>query len=185
MKKKNLFLTGMIFALAATSLVAAQRGAPHGTSLWARARGQSEELQRKARLQATPEQGVQLRNCFEIARLARILGTDLKNPASLSVTVLGKTRQASEVVRWGIQSGHEAFLQSLNTDQQTGLKDRLRKLDRAWSELAARFDRTDRDLRQTTPDLKVVSGDAKDLEKSLKKWEKQHRELQLEMGVRD
>lgn len=175
----------MIFAVVTTSIVQAQRGAHHSTSLWARARGQSEELQRKAKIQATAEQRVRLRNCFEMARLARTFSESLKNRTSLSETVLGKTRQSSEVVRWGIQSGHEAFLQSLNTDQQTGLKDRLRKLDRAWSELAARFDRTDRDLRQTTPDLKVVSGDAKDLEKSLKKWEKQHRELQLEMGVRD
>lgn len=175
----------MIFAVVATSFVAAQRGSHPSTSLWATARRQSaEEPERKARLKATVEQRVRLRNCFEMARLARMLGVDLKNPASLSATVLGKTHHSSELVRWGIQSGHEAFLKSLNANQQTGLKNRLRKLDHAWPELAARFDRIDRDLGETVPDATVLSGDAKDLEKSLKKWERQHRELGLEMGVR-
>lgn len=184
MKEKNLFLAGMIFAVVATTIVTAQRGAHHGTSLWATARGQSaEELQRKARVKATAEQRVRLRNCFEMSRLARTLSAELKNPTNLSGTVLGRTRQSSELVRWGIRSGHEDFLKSLNADQQTGLKDRLRRLDKAWSDLATRFDRVDRDLAQSQPEAKFLGGHARELEKSLRKWQKQHRELGVEMGV--
>jgi chromosome segregation ATPase len=72
---------------------------------------------------------------------------------------------------------------SLTTDQQAALKDRVRKMDKVWSELAWRFETLDRDLAQTAPDAKLLASHAKELEKSLKKWQKQHRDLASEIGI--
>ena len=183
MRTEKLLAAGLILA-GATSLALAQRGTHHGSGSGQIERQQSVEyLQRKARVQATAEQRVRLRNCLEMSRFAQTLSTELKNAANLSGTALERKRQSSQIVRWGVQSGHEAFLGSLTPDQETGLKDRLRKLDKTWSELSTRFDKMDQDLAQSPPDAKLVVGHAKELQKSLKKWQEQHRELGSEMGV--
>ncbi|MBI3476387.1 MAG: hypothetical protein HY010_11695 [Acidobacteria bacterium] len=136
------------------------------------------------KVQATEEQRTQLRTCVGASERLLMLAADMKKAAALSEPGSAEAHQRwNEVLRHAMQSHHQVFLQSLNTDQQADLKDRLRKMDKTWSELSARFETMDRDLAEGTPDAKRLSAHAKELEKSLKKWQKQHRELGLEIGV--
>jgi chromosome segregation ATPase len=113
-----------------------------------------------------------------------MLAAGMKKPANLSESDRSKVReQWSELLRKAMQGDHQAFLDSLNADQQAALKGRLHKMDRTWSELSSRFETMDRDLAEAAPDPKRLSDHAKDLEKSLKNWQKQHRELGTEMGI--
>jgi hypothetical protein len=41
----------------------------------------------------------------------------------------------------------------------------------------------DRDLERDTPNAKGVADRAKEVEKAIKKWQKQHREIGSDMGI--
>jgi hypothetical protein len=184
MKTKRLFFAAMIFA-GASSLALAQHGGHAGGGFGSPGHDPSmEDLQKKIKVQATEEQRAQLRTCSELSERLRMLAADMKGPAKLSGTELGTVRQQwNGLLLQAMQGDHQAFLRSLNSDQQAGLKDHLRKLDKAWSELNSRFETMDRDLAQTAPDAKLLAGHAKELEKSLKKWQRLHRELGSDMGM--
>lgn len=180
---KRLFLVAMIFA-GASPLALAQRGGRAGGLGYPGHNQSMENLQKKIKLQTTEEQRAQLRTCSELSEGLRLLAAEMKNPGNLSGIELGRVRQ-----QWSgsplqtMQGDHQTFLRSLNVDQQAALKDRLRKIDKAWSELSSRFKTMDLDLAQTAPNTKVLANHAKEMEKSLKKWQKQHRELGSEMGI--
>jgi hypothetical protein len=184
MKTKRLFFAAVIFA-GASSLVLAQRGGHAGGGFGYPGHGQNAgDLQKKVKIQATEDQRAQLRTCSELSKRLRTLTADMKRPAHLSESEWAKAHQRwNEVLHHVMQGHHRAFLESLNADQQAVLKDRLREMDGTWSELSAGIETMDRDLVEAAPDAKRLSGHAKELEKSLKKWQKQHRELGSEMGV--
>jgi chromosome segregation ATPase len=178
MKTKRLFFTVMLL-VGAASIALAQRGGHHGNG------GFGNVGHDQSKVQATEEQRTQLRTCSELSERLRMLAADMENPSNLSATDLGRVRQQwNGLLLQAMQGDHQAFLGSLDADQQAALKDRLRKMDKAWSELASRFEIMDRDLTQTAPDARLLAGHAKELEKSLKKWQKQHRELESQMGVK-
>ena len=183
MKTTKLLFVAMIFA-GASSLALAQHGGHSGGFGYPGHDHSAEDLQRKIKIQANEGQRAQLRTCLELTERLRMVVADMRDRSDQSATQLARIRQRwSQLLRQSMQSDHEAFLNSLNADQQAALKDRLQKMDKTWSELASRYDETDRDLAQSAPDTKRLADQAKDLEKSLKKWQKQHRELGSEMGV--
>ena len=183
MKTRRLFFA-VIFA-GASSLALAQHGGHAGGGFGTAGHDPSmEDIQRKMNVQATDEQRTQVSTCIGVSERLRMLAADMRKPAQPSESEWAKAHQRwNEVLRHAMQSHHRAFLDSLNADQQAALKDRLRKMDKTWSELSARFETMDRDLAEGTPDAKRLSAHAKELEKSLKKWQKQHRELGSEIGV--
>ena len=185
MRRTKFFLTAILLA-GASSLALAQHGGHTGGGGFGHAGHDPsmEDLQRKMKIQATNEQRTQLRTCLELSERLRMLAADMKEPANLSESERAKVReQWSELLRQAMQSDHQAFLESLNADQQAALKGRLRKMDKTWSELSSRFETLDRDLAEAAPDAKRLSDHTKELEKNLKKWQKQHRQLGSEMGI--
>jgi chromosome segregation ATPase len=184
MKRTNSFLTA-IFLAGVSSLALAQHGGHSGGGFGTAAHDQSvDDMQKKMKIQATDEQRSQLRTCVDASERLLMLAADVKKPAGLSEPGSAEAHQRwNEVLRRAMQGHHQAFLESLNADQQAALKGRLQKMDKTWSELSARFETIDRDLAEAAPDAKRLSAHAKELEKSLKKWQKQHRELGSEIGV--
>ena len=184
MQTKRLFFAAMIFAGASTLALAQHGGHSGGGSGYPGQDRTVDDLQKKMKVQATEEQRTQLRTCVGASERLLMLAADMKKAAALSEPGSAEAHQRwNEVLRHAMQSHHQVFLQSLNADQQAALKDRLRKMDKTWSELSARFETMDRDLAEGTPDAKRLSAHAKELEKSLKKWQKQHRELGSKIGV--
>jgi chromosome segregation ATPase len=144
----------------------------------------AEDLQRKMKIQASEEQRTQLLTCISVSERLGVLATEMKEPAHLSEPEWAKARQRwNEVLSHAMQNHHQVFVEGLNAEQQAALKGRLHKMHKTWSELSARFETIDRDLAAPAPDAKRVSAHAKELEKALKKWRKQHRELGSEIGV--
>ena len=188
MKTTKYFLTA-IFLASVSSLAIAQHGGHSGGGFGNTGHDSSmENLQKKMKIQATDEQRAQLRTCYELLDRLRGLAADMKNITKASGPDfgpdLGKARQQwSDSLLEFIQSDHEAFVMSLNADQQAALKDRLRKIDKARSELAVRFQTMKSDLAQTAPDAKRLADDAKEVDKRLKTLQKQHREIGSEIGV--
>lgn len=180
---KRLLLIVILLA-GTSSVVHAQRGGrPSNVGHFGNDQSTA-DVQKAVKIRATEEQRAQLDNCFASAERLRVLAAETKNPANLSRTELDGIRRWSKLQRLSLESNHEAFLGSLNADQQVALEDRLRKLERTWFELAARYEATDHDLEAAATDAKRLAGDAKDLEKSVKKWLRQHREVGLGMGVK-
>ena len=180
MRIAKFFLT-LVSLAGVSSLALAQRGAHHSGGVFGRP---VIDLQEKMKIQATDEQRAQLRACSELSDRLRTLATGMKNLRNLSQTELeGVHQQWSATLLRAMQGDHQAFVGSLNADQQAALKARLQKMDKLWSELASRLDRMDRDLAQTAPDGKRLADHAKEAEKTLKKWQKQHREIESAMGI--
>lgn len=180
MRIAKFFLT-LVSLASVSSLALAQRGGHHSGGVFGRP---VIDLQEKMKIQATDEQRTQLRACSELSDRLRTLATSVKDPRNRAQTELeGVHQQWSAMLLRVMHGDHQAFVESLNADQQAALKDRLRKMDKVWSELASRFERMDRDLAQSAPDSKRLADDAKGVEKTLKKWQKHHREIESEMGI--
>lgn len=174
------FLVALVLVSGVSSLALAQRGY-HGGGAFGHPVVDAKE---RAKIQASDEQAAQLRTCLSVSERLRMLAADLKQPGRLSDSEWVKTHQRwNEVLIRAMESHHQLFLKTLNPDQQSALNDRLHKMDKIWSELASRFATMDRYLAEAAPDAKRVTGDAKSLQKGLKKWEKQHRKLGSEMGI--
>jgi hypothetical protein len=180
MRIANFFLT-LVSLAGVSSLALAQRGAHHSGGVFGRP---IVDPQEKMKIQATDEQRTQLRTCLELSERLRMLAAEMKKPARLSEAERAKAReQSSALLRQALQRGHESFVKNLNADQQAALKDRLRRMDKTWSELTSRFETMDRDLAEAAPDAKRLASHARELAKTLKKWQKQHRELGSEIGI--
>lgn len=180
MRLARFFLT-LVSLIGVSSLALAQRGAHHGGGVFGRP---MVDLQEKRKIRANEEQRTQLRTCLELSERFRMLAADMMKPASLSEAELAKAReQSSGLLRQAMQRSHESFGKNLNADQQAVLKDRLRRMGKTWSELVFRFETMDHDLAEAAPDAKRLASHAKGLEKTLKKWQKQHREIGSEMGL--
>lgn len=174
------FLLALVSLAGISPLALAQRGAHHGGVLGRPV----PDPQERMKLQATDDQRDQLRTCVGVSERLRRLAADLKKPEHLSEAEWVQAHQRwTKVLHQAMQSHHQAFVGTLNADQQAALEDRLRKVDKTQSEVSARFEAMDRDLAEAVPDGKHLSAHAKELQKSLKRWEKQHRELGLEMGI--
>lgn len=171
----------MLVSLAAvSSLALAQRGAHHGGGAFGRP---VVDLQEK-RIRATDEQRTQLRTCLELSERFRMLAADIMKPAGLSEAERAKAGERSRgLLHQAMQRSHESFVTNLNADQQAALNHRLRRIGKTWSELTSYFETMDRDLAEAAPDAKRLASHAKELEKTLKKWQKQHREIGSEMGI--
>lgn len=185
MYKTRSFLTA-IFLAGVSSVALAQHGGHGGGGSFGQPGHDSsmEDMQRKIKIQATDGQRTQLRTCFELSERLRLQVAELEKPRNLSESERVAVReQWSELLHQTMKGDHEAFRHSLNADQQSALKGRLHGMDKTWSELSSRIETVDRDLAETAPDAKRLSDHAKELEKSLKKWEKQHGELASEMGI--
>lgn len=143
-----------------------------------------EELQKKMRIQATSEQRAQLRTCLELSERLRTMAATMKKPAGLSESEAAPvSKQWRNSLLQVMHQSHQDFLESLSVDQQTALKGRLKRLEQVTSELNSRFETVDRDLATPVPNARRVADHAKELEKSLKKWQKQHREIGTEIGI--
>lgn len=179
MKITKLFLTVIVVG-GISSWAPAQRGAHHTGAL-----GRPVvDVQQQMKIRASDEQDAQLRTCVSVSERLRMLASELAQPGRLSESDWVKAHQRwNEVLGRAMENHHQAFLKSLNADQQSALNGRLRKMEKTWSQLSSRFETVHRDLAEPAPDAKRVSDHAKGLEKSLTKWEKQHRELGAEMGI--
>ena len=185
MKTTKAFLAMILFAGAASLALAQHAGHGGGGGFGQASHDPSmEDMQRKMKIQATNEQRTQLRTCLELSERLRAMAEGVKEHANLSESERAMVReQWSELLRQTMKGDHEAFVGSLNSDQQVALKGRLHKMDKTWADLTSRFDAMDSDLAASTPDAKRLSDHVKELEKSLKKWEGEHRELGSEIGI--
>lgn len=178
MKRTRFFLAMLFLAGGVSSLALAQRGY-HGH--FGRP---TVDVQQQAKIQATEEQRAQLRTCLGVAERLLMLAADIRKPAHLSDSEWVKAHQRwNEVLQQAMQSHHQAFLKSMNEDQQAALKNYLTRMDKTWSQVSSRFEIVNRDLAAATPDARRISAHAREWEKSLKKWHKQHREMGSEIGI--
>lgn len=174
------FVLMLVSFAGVSSLVVAQRGAHHGGGAFGRP---VVDLQGK-RMRATDEQRTQLRTCLELSERFRMLAADMMKPAGLSEAEWATAgEQSSGLLRQAMQRSHESFVKNLNADQQAAWNHRLRRIGKTWSELTSHFETMDRDLAVAAPDAKRLAIHAKELQKILKKWQKQHRELGSEIGI--
>lgn len=186
MKRNKLLFAAMIFA-GASSIALAQHGSHGGGGLGNGYDGPSiEDLRKRAMIQATEGQRSQLQNCSQVATRARSQAQTLKTPVPGSGPDFDRVRQQWTALRQeveGMQTSHAAFVANLRAEQQTALKGRLQKIEQLRGDLTSLLAATDQDLAQNTPDSKRITGRVKDVEKLLKKWEKQHREIGSEIGA--
>lgn len=172
------FLLALVSLTGVSSLALAQRGY-HG-----HLGRPAVDPQEKVKIQANDAQRDQLHICLSLSERLRLLAADLRKPAHLSESEWVRNhRRWNEVLRQAMESHHQAFLERLNADQRATLRDRLRTMDKTSLELSSRFETVDADLADAAPDAGRVSAHAKELEKNLKKWHKQHRKLGSEMGI--
>jgi hypothetical protein len=137
-------------------------------------------------VRASEEQGRQLRAGSECANRARTQAREMERVSKGAAFSVGEAQRQRDRVREEVRTlaqEHKGFEAGLSAEQRGGLQDRLQKLEHERLQVEERLRALDGGLGAPAPDPERIAVQSRDLERSLKRWEKEHRALRSEMGV--
>jgi len=82
-----------------------------------------------------------------------------------------------------MQQEHDRFMNGLSDEQRAGMQDRIRSMDRSRDRLNNRLQQLDGELAKAEPDRKRIREHATELDKAMKEWQKQYRNMGSDMGI--
>jgi hypothetical protein len=169
---------------------------PHGRAPAAEARGDRERQhvqehqraheQRQEQVRASEEQRRQLRTGSECASRARTQAREMERVSKGANFSLAEAQRQQDRVREEVRTlaqEQQRLEAGMSPDQRSGLQDRLRSLEQDRLQVEEHVRALDSGLGAPKPDAKLIAAHARDLERSLKRWEKEHRGLSDDMGA--
>jgi chromosome segregation ATPase len=148
---------------------------------------QSRQTQRsQARVHATSAQQNQYQAACANGTQARqqvrsMIKSQKKAGGDASQARSGRDQLANSVQ--AIDQEHRQLVNSLDSDQQIALHDRVRQSTRLVEDLDERHRSLDRALADPATDSAVLAKQARDLDRAVKAWQKEYRKLGAEMGA--
>lgn len=82
-----------------------------------------------------------------------------------------------------MQQEHDRFMNGLSDEQRAGMQGRTRSMDQARDRLNNRVQQLDDELAKPEPDRKRMREHATEVEKAMKEWQKQYRNMGSDMGI--
>jgi chromosome segregation ATPase len=70
----------------------------------------------------------------------------------------------------------------LSNEQREALQNRIQNMDQLHERVNTHLQQVDAELNQDSPDAKLVRQRARDMEQSMKEWQKEYRKMQRETG---
>jgi chromosome segregation ATPase len=148
--------------------------------------GQVTRQQDRDRIQATDQQRDRLRTCDQTADQVRTQARQMARDARGSQFNADQARQQRDQIREHLQTmqqEHEQLMTGLSAQQREAMQNRIQNMDQIRESVNGQFQQVDAALNQDNPDAKLVRQRARDMEQSMKEWQKQYRKMQSEMGA--
>jgi hypothetical protein len=144
------------------------------------------EFKRVVALQATPEQVIQFQQLAKRTAVARKSVQDLRQLADSAgqLDVLHGANPLTTAVAEA-QTDSERFLQSFSALQKSGLKNELKRLGKANSQLTKQSRALTQSLERSRIDVKQIAGAGERLDKVLDDFQTRQRAIGKEMGIQD
>jgi len=74
-------------------------------------------------------------------------------------------------------------MNGLSDEQRAGMQDRIRQMDQSRDRLNNRMQQLDDELAKPSPDHQRIREHATEVEKAMKEWQKQNRNMGSDMGI--
>lgn len=136
-------------------------------------------------VQATPDQVSQFQTMAKSTEAAKKQAQELLQLASKADRSADFTRQTTALkdALEDAQGGNKYFMNSFSKSQKAGLKELMKKLEKADSEVARQRKVLDQQVGQSKTDSAGIAGTADKLEKALEEFQSQQLGLAKEMGI--
>ncbi len=140
----------------------------------------------QARIHATAQQRDQLRACDQSADQIRQRARDLARTAQRSGSQAEPMRAQATQLRQqfrSMQEEHNRLMQSLRPEQKTAWQERIRKMEQIREQAEAQLSSIEGELAHTYPDGRRIAERAREMERLMKAWQEQYREMNEQMTV--
>jgi len=179
---------GIVLLMNPYALLAQRRGG-HGAGTTRAPAGASgtddlKDFKRAIALQASPDQVVQFRRLTESTQVARKSAQDLLKLAENTTKIdLFRSTDHLAVALDTAQTDNQHFLQSFSDVQKSGLKEAVKKVSKANSDVTKRSKTLTRDLERSRITGQQISGVAEKLDKALSDLQARQIAIGSEMGI--
>ncbi len=139
----------------------------------------------RQRIHATDQQRDQFRACTQSQDRVRTQARDMAGLAKRQGNSDEVRRQRDQLrtqVRV-MQEEHQRLMQGLNSEQQEAARLQVREMQRVEERLQTRMMELDRAVDANPFNYRGVSDQAREVERAMKEWQKQHRKLGSEIGT--
>ena len=189
-KPFGLLICGILLSLNATIMLAQHRGGRGGggksgpTGVSDSETEQSKDFKRAAAIQARPEQITQFQQLTKSDQVARKSAQGILEHAENAdqPDLFHSSKSLTDAVEEA-QSENQQFLQSLSDLQKSGLKDFIKKLGKANSDVTKENKAISRELERSKVDGKQLATATKKLDNALADFQAKHAAIGAEMGI--
>lgn len=140
----------------------------------------------RQRIHATDQQRDQFRACTQSQNRVRTQARDMANLAKRRGFTSDEARQQRDQLRQLVrvmQEEHHRLMQGLNSEQQEAARMQIREMERVQERLQTRMAELDRTVDANPFSFGEVSNQAREVERAMQEWQKQHRKLGNEIGT--
>ncbi len=162
------------------------QGQQQGAGGMQQGRGDMDQTRTRQRIHATDQQRHQFRTCTQSQDRVRTQAHDMAHLAKRQGASSDDARQMREQLREQVrtmQQEHQRLMQGLSGEQQTAARSQIREMERVHSRLRVRMDELDRAVDADPYRAQDVAKQAREVERAMKEWQKQHRKLGDEIGM--
>jgi chromosome segregation ATPase len=146
-----------------------------------------DQTRTRQRVHAPNQQLDQFRACTQSQNRVRTQARDMAGlagrPGSSSKDALRQRDQLREHVRF-MQQEHQRLLQGLGPEQQEAARRQIREMERIQERLQTRMQELDAAVDSPSFDFSQVATRAREVERTMQQWQKQHRKLGNQIGAR-
>jgi hypothetical protein len=142
--------------------------------------------QRHEQVRASEEQRRQLHAGSECASRAMTQAREMERVSKRAGFSLGEAQRQQDRVREEVRTlaqEQQRLEAGMSAEQRSGLQDRLSRLEQERLRVEEHVRALDGGLAAPAPDPKRIAAHSRDLERSLKRWQKEHRALSADMGA--
>ncbi len=160
-----------------------QRGGQQGQG---QGQQQGTRDQQRQRIHATDQQRGQYENCTQSADRVRTQARKMADAAKGGGANNAEFRQQHQQLRQEIrtmQQENDRFMNGLSDEQRAGMQDRIRNMDQARDRVNNRMQQLDDELAKPEPDRKRIREHATEMDKAMKEWQKQYRNMGSDMSI--
>ncbi|MCL6481680.1 MAG: hypothetical protein K6U02_08135 [Firmicutes bacterium] len=138
------------------------------------------------RIYATTEQRNQIRTCNQSADEIRQRARELARTAQHSGWQAGSMREQVTRLRQqfrSLQEEHNRLMQGQDAEQRAVLQERIRNMEQLGERVEAELSTIEGELANTKPDGKRIAGHVREIERYMKEWQEQYREMHMRMPL--
>jgi hypothetical protein len=145
-----------------------------------------DQTRTRQRIHATDQQRDQFRACTQSQDRVRTQARDISRVGQRAGSSSNDARRQRDQLREQVrimQQEHQRLMQGLGPEQQEAARQQIREMQRVEERLQTRMQELDAAVDAPSFDFTSVSARARQVERAMEQWQKQHRKLGSQIGM--